>query len=197
MKDRLTAGWLRSLVILGTVLFTAVGWCGFVSWSSSSNDAVTAKPGAEVFLDYFYSNPYCLVDPACVNPLATAADGVNGGFARSEFTGGRTIGRLAWIPNYFIFLALLVSVAAVVAWRSRVGSSVRTLLMTILISWNLLEHLRWFMFVAASPHSLIQEVAVTLAFLVLALISTGMIIGIARLVAPKRHSGSGNKAQRV
>jgi len=196
MKDRLSGGWLRWLAILGAVLLTATVWWFFIAWSSRTNDAAAAKPGVVTFSNYFRSNPYCLVDPTCVNPLANS-NGVNVGFARSEFAGGRTLGRLAWVPNYFIFLTSLASAAAAASRFLKAGSSVRALLMTILISWNVLEHARWFLAVAASLHSSTQGIAVPLGFLVLALISTAAIVGVARFVSRDRRTVSGHKALRV
>jgi hypothetical protein len=93
------------------------------------------------FGQVFRHDPYCLLDPSCLNPLGGGTDGIDGGFV-GNFDDMNRVQGLAF-PNYIFFLACN-SVVAVATGRLVRHRWLRLSPVTILCVWICLAVNRWF-----------------------------------------------------
>jgi hypothetical protein len=122
-------------------------------------------------LAYIADNPYCLVDPSCLNPFGRGANGLTDhGFVGNDFADMNSFAGLA-LPNYLFFVALM-SAAGYTVSRRLSSRRVRQVILLIIIVWVLLEINRWFSQIvittdssAASLDWLVQHIVVDLATL--------------------------------
>ena len=128
--------------IVGGLLFTAVP----ISYGAHPDSG---------FWPYFRRDPYCLLDPTCVNPLGGVSHGRDSGFARNDFQDQNHLSGLA-APNYILFLSTFSALAFIITTRIA-HRRVRHLLLTILFVWVCLEVNRWFASMNTSFGSTTEE----------------------------------------
>ncbi len=91
----------------------------------------------------FRQNPYCLVDPTCLNPFTKKyTSGTNQGFALHEFNGTNTFANLAR-PNYVFFMAMLTLPTALITYFLRTRGQLQLVLLGVIALWCILEVQRW------------------------------------------------------
>jgi hypothetical protein len=132
------------------------------------------------FYSAFRHNPYCVLDPTCINPLGGSIDGLrNWGFARNDFIDMNHFSGMA-LPNYGLFMMVLASFVAFTHTRWLPHSRRRILIG--LVGWAVLEHLRWFssMDWSVSNH---DQIVLWLQFLGLLAFSLSLIWSVDRIVA--------------
>lgn len=107
------------------------------------------------FWGIFRQNPYCLVDPTCMNPWGDLRDGfANRGFAQNEFWSMNNFSGLAW-PNYVFFMLLLIAVVVLVVRFVPKRWHMRWIALDVVGAWCVVEINRWFLNInhSVSPHA--------------------------------------------
>jgi hypothetical protein len=121
----------------------------------------------------FASDPLCLIDPACLNPMPTA--GPEGrGFALNEFNDMNEIDGLA-IPNLLLFSTLVVGVCALIG--RRVAAHRQWLALGCVSGAAIFEVARWFAQIPPTVDGSELVALLTTYALVLALVVLGTRLG--------------------
>lgn len=97
--------------------------------------------GGSRFSATFRHNPYCLIDPTCLNPFGGGTDGVDRGFLGSSDR-TKSIRGFA-LPNYLLFLTCCSLVAVAIQWWVK-RARVRLVAVLCVYVWAWLEVNRWF-----------------------------------------------------
>jgi hypothetical protein len=114
-------------------------------YASSANSVIgeslrQGKTAEDVtFIDIFKKNPYCLVDPTCVNFIT------NDGPAlwQSEFRGSIGLNKFAW-PNALLFLVAVSLITACLSRLIRPRLRQSRVIMAVACTVVVFEVMRWF-----------------------------------------------------
>lgn len=167
------------------VLLTAGIWAGFLTLRGALVES--CHDNCQTFAAYARHDPYCAIDPACMSPLYRPGWTRNGtdpqfmphwqGLAWLDGLGTYDSGlHMLAVPNYVFFMLLLCAVV-VIAERKITSPGVRRLVLTVIVTWFVLEAVRWFAdisYVDPTVPFFNWELFVTLAVSLLTLWGTGV-----------------------
>lgn len=180
-----------------TALATFVALFGLSSLRSELLASCRVPDACSTAIQYFEHDPYCVIDPVCASP-----------FYEDDWSGmaPRWQG-LAWlqdellikehglealaVPNYVLFMLFSCLAVAAVAWKvSRPHA--RTILLTAIFSWVVLEILRWFAVISSVDPTVSffnWELGIVLTMSVAWLALVGVVAGRRRSLPANRGLG--------
>ena len=152
---------------------------------------VFGGPGHDTFWSVFSRNPYCLVDPTCMNPVRSLpTSGFRGvGFAQNEFESMNVVSGFAW-SNYVLFMLLLVGITILVVWLTRKARWARLVLIDVICALCVAEVNRWFANVNYSVDAHAGDVLL-FQYIGLTVLSLMLVLSVALLAARVFRSPAG------